>query len=197
MMDKLKDVIDGYGKAMAGSFVDAIASGDSFKESFKRLTADILKNLAQMILQKTIFDKLFSAVGTFIFGAPTPSAKGNAFSSSTGLPFGVYNSPTFFQMPGSGPLQKFARGGVLGEAGPEAIMPLKRGGDGKLGVSAAPVNVNVINNAGAQVSVEQDGNDINVIVDRVRNALTRDIRSGGNVFAGALQGTYGLNRAHS
>ncbi len=30
----------------------------------------------------------------------------------------------------------FAKGGVMGEAGPEAIMPLKRGPDGTLGVRA-------------------------------------------------------------
>ncbi|CSF06653.1 tail length tape measure protein [Shigella sonnei] len=38
----------------------------------------------------------------------------------------VVNRPTFFA---------FAKGaGVMGEAGPEAILPLRRGADGKLGV---------------------------------------------------------------
>ena len=51
-------------------------------------------------------------------------ASGGAFTN------GVYSSPTLF---------RFANGGVpslgvMGEAGPEAVMPLTRGSDGKLGV---------------------------------------------------------------
>jgi len=122
-------------------------------------------------------------------------AKGGAFGSGTGLPYGVYDRPTYFNMPGGGPLRKFAQGGVLGEAGPEAIMPLKRGTDGRLGVEGGGVNVNVYNNAsGVSARVEQDGNDISVIIEQVRKQLTNDIKSGGNMFANSLAGTYGLNR---
>jgi hypothetical protein len=42
--------------------------------------------------------------------------------------------------------------------------------------------------------VEQDGNDISVIIEQVRKQLTNDIKSGGNMFANSLAGTYGLNR---
>lgn len=57
-------------------------------------------------------------------------AKGGAFTNS------IVDRPTFF---------KFARGGgfgtgLMGEAGPEAIMPLKRGSDGTLGVSVSGQN---------------------------------------------------------
>lgn len=56
-------------------------------------------------------------------------AKGGAFTNS------IIDSPTFF---------KFAKGdgfgtGLMGEAGPEAIMPLKRSSDGSLGVDATGV----------------------------------------------------------
>jgi phage-related minor tail protein len=57
-------------------------------------------------------------------------ANGNAFGPNGITPFakgGVVSSPTLFP---------FAKGtGLMGESGPEAIMPLKRGADGKLGVS--------------------------------------------------------------
>lgn len=59
-------------------------------------------------------------------------AKGGAFSQGNVIPFangGVVSSATMFPMSGG-------RSGVMGEAGPEAIMPLKRGPDGRLGVSA-------------------------------------------------------------
>ena len=191
------DALDGMQQAMKnlaaqgiGGLVDAIFSAD---RSFKEFAGNFLQQIAKMIIQQQIFNAL---KGTTL-GGWLGFAKGGAFGGATGLPHGVYNQPTFFNMPGNGPLQKFARGGVLGEAGPEAILPLRRGAGGKLGVDAAPVNVNVINNAGVNVGVEKDGNDINITIERVRNALTRDIRSGGNAFAGALQNTYGLNRANA
>lgn len=57
------------------------------------------------------------------FGSLFPSAKGNAFTN------GMVSSPVAFPM------------GVMGEAGPEAIMPLHRGADGSLGIRAAFPNV--------------------------------------------------------
>lgn len=57
-----------------------------------------------------------------VYGAPERFAKGGAFTNS------IVTSPTLF---------RFAKGsalGEMGEAGPEAIMPLKRGPNGSLGV---------------------------------------------------------------
>ena len=70
-----------------------------------------------------------------VYGADDYSAfaKGGTFTNS------IVQSPTFF---------KFAKGsgfgtGLMGEAGPEAIMPLTRGADGSLGVNASGVGANV------------------------------------------------------
>lgn len=60
-------------------------------------------------------------------------ANGGAFNGGTLIPFangGVVGGPTMFAMSGG-------RMGVMGEAGPEAIMPLERGAGGKLGVRAS------------------------------------------------------------
>ena len=60
------------------------------------------------------------------------NAKGNVYAQNGIVPFakgGVVDKPTLFP---------FAKGaGLMGEAGPEAIMPLKRSQDGRLGVEAA------------------------------------------------------------
>jgi phage-related minor tail protein len=56
-------------------------------------------------------------------------ANGGSFAQGKVMPFasgGVVSSPTYFPMRGGA--------GLMGEAGPEAIMPLARGADGKLGV---------------------------------------------------------------
>lgn len=60
-----------------------------------------------------------------------PFAKGGAFTQGRVMPFakgGVVSSPVSFPMRGAT--------GLMGEAGPEAIMPLTRGADGRLGVQA-------------------------------------------------------------
>lgn len=70
---------------------------------------------------------LLSAIG---IGA-TPNAKGGVYESASLSAFSnqVVNQPTLFA---------FAKGaGLMGEAGPEAIMPLSRGADGRLGVRAS------------------------------------------------------------
>jgi phage-related minor tail protein len=67
-----------------------------------------------------------------LFGAFSPFAQGGAFAQGRVMPFangGVVNGPVSFPMRGGT--------GLMGEAGPEAIMPLSRGADGKLGVRAA------------------------------------------------------------
>ena len=61
-----------------------------------------------------------------------PFAKGGAFTQGRVMPFakgGVVTAPTMFPMRGAT--------GLMGEAGPEAIMPLTRGADGRLGVQAS------------------------------------------------------------
>lgn len=77
---------------------------------------------------------------SMIAEAILPFAKGGAFSQGRVTPFasgGVVSSPTAF------PMQNGV--GLMGEAGPEAIMPLTRGADGRLGIrsegGAGAVNV--------------------------------------------------------
>ncbi len=71
---------------------------------------------------------LANGVGGLVQGI-LPFADGGSFSQGRVMPFangGIVNSPTMFPMRGGT--------GLMGEAGPEAIMPLARGADGKLGV---------------------------------------------------------------
>ncbi|HFE6548817.1 TPA: phage tail tape measure protein [Salmonella enterica subsp. enterica serovar Newport] len=118
------------------------------KMDFRSFTVSILSDLAKMEARIAASKLLGSVLGIFGFGASaggsTPSGAYNsaALSVIPNADGGVYRSaglsqysgsivdrPTFFQ---------FARGAaVMGEAGPEAILPLCRGTDGKLGVVAA------------------------------------------------------------
>jgi TP901 family phage tail tape measure protein len=70
--------------------------------------------------------------GVFEQGAPVAFARGAAFDFGAPIPFargGIFDQPTTFPVAGG-------RLGLLGEAGPEAILPLRRTSDGALGVRA-------------------------------------------------------------
>ena len=185
--DSMQQAMKNLAVQGVGGLADSFLSAD---KGFKEFAANFLKSIAKMIIQTQILNALKNSS----FGGFLGLAKGGAFGGATGLPYGVYNQPTFFKMPGSGPLQKFARGGVLGEAGPEAIMPLRRTGSGRLGVettgSSAPV-VNVYNNANATVSTKQNSKgELDIFID----AVVGDIARGGGRISAAMQRTYGLNR---
>jgi lambda family phage tail tape measure protein len=140
--------------------------------NFREFAAGILKATAQMIIQQFVLKAIMQAIGfvgsnaassvpaisgDFYKSMPTsffaPSANGNIFNQNGIQKFamgGVVNRPTIFP---------FANGtGLMGEAGPEAIMPLQRAANGKLGVIASgggTTNVTVNVDAGG-TSVEGD-----------------------------------------
>jgi len=134
-MTKLDAAAKELGMSFSSAFEDAIVKGEGLREVMQGLLQDILR----IVIRKSITEPLAGAISTGISGL-FPSADGNVFSQRGLVPFangGVVNRPTIFP---------FANGtGLMGEAGPEAIMPLTRIG-GKLGVkstgSGASVNIN-------------------------------------------------------
>lgn len=116
------------------------AMGDLIFEGAK--LSDVLEGVAQRMIRSTFnqaINPVTDAVSglltgglSSVLGAILPSAQGNAFSGGRAIPFargGVVGGATLFPMRGG-------QTGLMGEAGPEAIMPLRRGPDGNLGVMA-------------------------------------------------------------
>ena len=146
---------------LADSFVDLMVTG---KASFGDLARSILQDLQRMILKALLFQLIFDPFkkalglgegGVVEGGEVTKSAKGNVFAKNKVVPFnygGVVNRPSIFPL---------ARGGVglMAEAGsPEAIMPLKRGKGGKLGVESTGGMGSVVVNVDAKgTSAQGDG----------------------------------------
>lgn len=131
-----------------------------------------------------------TALGTAA-GSLLPSANGNVFAGGNVVPFakgGVVNSPTLFPMANGA--------GLMGEAGPEAVMPLSRTASGDLGVKAAPVNVTV-NNLAPGVSVQASQTNDGLTIDVVMQQMTTAIRKGGNDLASALEDSYTLGRGRA
>ena len=103
-----------------GGAIEGVIDGT---KSLQESLAGILKQIGSLLINfgtNKALDTLF------------PSAKGNVFAQNKIVPFaygGIVDKPTLFPMANGA--------GLMGEAGPEAIMPLRRGADGRLGVEAS------------------------------------------------------------
>ncbi|TKT81233.1 phage tail tape measure protein [Aquamicrobium sp. LC103] len=135
-LDDLKQLSDAFGAQLTGAMKSAAMSGRSLDDVLRRIGI----SLAGMALStglapmQELGSSMFSSFADLLKRA-LPFEKGGVVSSFAAG--GVVSSPTLFPL-GSGL-------GLMGEAGAEAILPLSRGADGRLGVAtgggAAPVNI--------------------------------------------------------
>lgn len=174
---------------IVNGFTDIFYSMTQGSEDAKDAVARLVTELAALYLQMVALNALkqFNGGGSWGFQGV---AKGGAFDQWGMMPFaqgGIVRSPTAFTFGGG-------RLGVMGEAGPEAILPLGRDSAGRLGVRGGGVTVNVHNNANAQIGVQQDGDNIAIIVNQVRGVIANDLARGGNMVSTALEGAYGVRR---
>lgn len=146
------DLVNNAMSGLVGNISDALAGN---KVDWEDWASSVLQSMQKIILNAMLVDSLrsasnsgfFSSIGG-MFGAgagaasgSTPSgaynsaasgiklnAKGGAYASESLSAYSnsIVSTPTYFA---------FAKGaGLMGEAGPEAIMPLTRSADGSLGV---------------------------------------------------------------
>jgi phage-related minor tail protein len=131
-MTDLGRLAESFGNRLVTAFAGAVIHG--------RKLSDVLKGLA-LSLAQTALSQALRPLGNLVgglFGSVFANARGNVLADGRVTPFaagGIVNSPTLFPMRGGT--------GLMGEAGPEAIMPLARGRDGKLGVRGGGGSVNV------------------------------------------------------
>lgn len=130
----------GLRKAFDGLVFDGMKLNDALK-SVANTIVDTVYSIAMKPVTGALGGLLAQGVAG-VMGAGMPFANGGAFSQGKVMPFakgGIVGSPTTFPMRGGR--------GLMGEAGPEAIMPLARGPDGRLGVQAGGGRaVNVVMN---------------------------------------------------
>jgi lambda family phage tail tape measure protein len=175
--------------------------------NFNQFASELLKQTARIILQQLVLKPLIQGL-TSLFGGPATaasgvgslgpaalnfgpigpgisafSANGNAFAANGIVPYamgGIVQSPTLF---------RYANGGVpgtglMGEAGPEAIIPLQRGRNGKLGVAGGGGTTNITVNVDASgTSANNDPGQAaalgRVISQAVQAELVKQKRPGG------------------
>jgi TP901 family phage tail tape measure protein/lambda family phage tail tape measure protein len=192
--------------------------------SFSDLANSIVNDMVRIAVQQNITGPLAGMGMSFISSMLNPNAgvaasqgltladvgsafaRGAAFSDSgvqryaSGGTFtnSVVSRPTMFRHAGGA--------GMMGEAGAEAVMPLRRGPDGSLGVAAAgmgggggnSVVVNVIEapgQGGTQSRRSEGGVDyLDILVEKVKSSVASDINRGSGSVPAALGRTYNLNR---
>ncbi|REF27248.1 lambda family phage tail tape measure protein [Xenorhabdus cabanillasii] len=222
-MDLLDVVEQRTGNALTGM----LTGTKSFSESMRELSASLAQSIIQDLVRIAIQALITKAISGFFGGAmggmgasALSSAGGGLSSVGSGITItpdvwkspimnakgGVYQSADLSQYSGqivSQPtLFAFAKGGgVMGEAGPEAILPLKRSTDGKLGVQATGSTGNqtfntvhiVIHSEGTHDTktsngAESAGQDIAKFVDqRFKFLLHKSLSQGGELSA-AIKG---------
>ena len=188
--DSFKSVIDGSAttkEALAGFF-------KSISSYFLDMAVQIIQKMITMYILNTVLNVLpgLGSGGSGFNLGGFGSLSGDSVSGASGFlnaasisPFakgGIVNKPTMFAYANGGA----GRFGLMGEAGPEAIMPLSRGSNGKLGVQASGgggVSVGNIN-----ITVENTGDQLNPAAQKqlagqvqgiVLSTLANERRSGG------------------
>lgn len=128
-LENLQRLSGSFGSQLTGALRSATVSGRDLEDVLRRIGL----NLAGAALEQGL-KPLSSLAGSLFSGLFGGGAGGRVVPFASG---GVVSRPSYFPMGGDV--------GLMGEAGAEAILPLRRGGDGRLGVAAqgggGPVSV--------------------------------------------------------
>lgn len=153
---------NGLERDLSGAMRNLVVEGTSFRDAFKSLAMSVADRSFQAAMTpalESISTGLVASLG-FANGGVFHAGQVQAFAHG-----GVVNSPTYFPM--SSGL------GLMGEAGDEAIMPLSRGADGRLGVRSQGGNkFNISMNINAKDSKSFRKSQAQ-IASELRNVLSR------------------------
>jgi phage-related minor tail protein len=133
-----------FARAMTGAFARSVAGGRQFDDVLKSLYLR-LSDLSVRLALQPVARGIAGGLNQLFAGLFAGNASAANLTAAMGAikPFaagGVIATPSYFPLASGGV-------GLAGEAGPEAILPLARGADGRLGVamtgSAGPAHVTI------------------------------------------------------
>jgi hypothetical protein len=174
-----QDLINFVADSMGDSFMSMVEGTKSVKDAFREMASDIVKELYRVLVVQQMVNSAKTFLGGFF-------ADGGAFSGGSQIQAyadgGVVGSPTYFGMSGG-------KTGLMGEAGPEAIMPLSRGANGKLGVQAegvggVTINQNINISTGVQQTVRSEIKSMMPQIAEQSKAAVLDAKRRGGSYGG-------------
>jgi len=154
-----------FGDTVADSFGKMISGAESAGEAIRNLVDELL----ELIIKQTLLQPLANTISFGLSSAIGGSAAIGAFTPNATFP----NAPARFAHGGviGGPTR--FRDGLAGEAGPEAILPLKRTSDGDLGVSLAGGSSVVVNMSIQTPNADSFRKSQRQIISEVRRVTAR------------------------
>lgn len=177
---------------LSSALTTPLQAGESAFTRFGNVAMNVLGMVAQKLIETFVIDKAVTGIANMFTGgfggslmSLFTSANGNVFQGGKILPHangGVVSSMTAFPMAG-GNIGTMAEGNK-----PEAIMPLSRGANGKLGVHAtgSNANINIYNQSNSQIeTVKRPNGDTDLFIRKVNNALSSERTNAG--FSKAVQ----------
>jgi lambda family phage tail tape measure protein len=189
-LKKTRDLANTVGSSMETAMMSMVDGTKSVKDAFRDMALDIVKHLYKVL----VVQRMINAIGGMI-GGPVGSAlstygqaDGGAWQGGSQIQAyadgGIVGSPTTFPMANG-------KTGLMGEAGPEAIMPLKRGANGKLGVQmegGGGDTINVVQNFSFQANGDDSVKKIIAqaapqIANMTKKSMLDDRRRGGTTKA--------------
>ena len=206
-LEETKTALDEIGVAIGNTLSNSVADLTDVlfeaDQTFMKFAENFLKQIAKMIVQMMLLKAIKTSLGGTSFGdflGFKANADGDSYEGGTGLKQGVYDKPTFFAFANGGAFGGRNRLGVMGEAGPEAILPLKRGANGQLGVQAGSMGssetiVNVYNSADATVKTSETTNsDGSKTIDIMIEKKVKEL-FGTGAMDKSMRASYGLVRS--
>lgn len=188
-----RNIADGIKSTFSNLEDELVSFVTKGKFEFKKFADAVIADLTRIVIRQAIIAPIAGGLAAGFGGGA--AAQGAAISRGNVLPYargGVVGQPTYFPLAGN-------RTGLMGEKGPEGILPLTRTPGGDLGVKAiggggGNVNINIINNANADASIQRtsgpDGQEqIDVIIEQ---RVNRMFNEGG--MDRTMQNLYGVNR---
>ena len=137
---QINDAVVNAFKNMEDALVNFVMTG---KLNFKDFARSLIEDMTRIIIRQRVMMPILKGINNLFSLGLDLNAKG-----------GVVTEPTFFRYGGAGKL------GLMGEAGAEAILPLKRGRSGNLGVeSTGGASTNIINVEVNTSDVTAEGDD--------------------------------------
>ena len=174
-----EQLADYIANSMGDALMSIVDGTMTVKDAFKAMATDIIKEFYRVLVVQQMVNAAKSFMGFADGGVISGGTEVKAYANG-----GVVGGPTTFPMAGG-------KTGLMGEAGPEAIMPLKRGANGKLGVQmegGGGDTINVVQNFNFQSNGDATIKQLIAqaapkIAQMTKSSLLDDRRRGGSTKA--------------